>query len=639
MIFRITGWIRQPEEHRELGLVLLLACVHGLLFLLLVPPWQHYDEPSHLEYSWLIAHNRTFPATGEFNQALRQQLAASMVEHNFFRGKATNLSLISPINPVWIGVTQITKLPLYYVVVAGPLSLILSGDVTLQLYSARLISFIFFLISIIAAYGIVRELFPGKHPLVWMVPATLALLPGFVDVMTSINDDVGAAAIFSLFLWACVRLTVRGFTIPLFISVILLSGLCLFTKNTIAFAVPLALVPLTFSISIGKRRYLPWMILVSLAAMALVAMLGWGEAAHWYRQSSEQKVTRVEREDAPLGKFAFQLTRSAAPTSRVFQIIPANQVDRLRGKTLTLGAWIWAETAGKARTPMLSDETQSTYHEVEVGSKLKYFAFPVVLSNNAGRVQIILSTGTYTQGDPGKIFYDGITLIEGNHDPSTPPNFEDINGRKGVWQGQPFTNIIKNSSAEDSWPWVRPWADHTVGAYYPGRPSFFVPALLDLQAAQWYYQITVKQLLQTFWAKFGWAHVNLLGYRPYTILGIITLSGMLGALISFWRYRHKVPWEIITLFGAALVFVWIGTITRGISSIASGLIFIPSARYAYAAIVPTALILNIGWLEIFQGLQNRLRLRQWVLRATFFSFFLILDSVALFSLYSFYYRA
>jgi hypothetical protein len=35
--------------------ILLLAAINGLFYIFIVPPWQHYDEPNHFEYIWLLA--------------------------------------------------------------------------------------------------------------------------------------------------------------------------------------------------------------------------------------------------------------------------------------------------------------------------------------------------------------------------------------------------------------------------------------------------------------------------------------------------------------------------------------------------------------------------------------------------------
>lgn len=41
-----------------------------------------------------------------------------------------------------------------------------------------------------------QELVSDGHVLRWMAPLSLVLLPGFTDLMTSVNNDVGAVVLF-----------------------------------------------------------------------------------------------------------------------------------------------------------------------------------------------------------------------------------------------------------------------------------------------------------------------------------------------------------------------------------------------------------------------------------------------------------
>src|SRR3712207_3902621 len=64
--------------------MLCLALVQGLIYLTLLPPWQHYDEPTHFEYAWLIANHTFLPKPGDEDQTMRREVAASMLEHRFY---------------------------------------------------------------------------------------------------------------------------------------------------------------------------------------------------------------------------------------------------------------------------------------------------------------------------------------------------------------------------------------------------------------------------------------------------------------------------------------------------------------------------------------------------------------------------
>jgi hypothetical protein len=126
--------------------------------------WQHYDEPAHFEYAWLIA-NRPggLPLRGEFDQPLRRALAASMIEHDFFRGMALLPDLEASNEAVWIGVSQVGDPPLYYLLASLPLRFLSTSDVTLQLYAARFVSLGLYLLSILCAWGMLQELVSNDH--------------------------------------------------------------------------------------------------------------------------------------------------------------------------------------------------------------------------------------------------------------------------------------------------------------------------------------------------------------------------------------------------------------------------------------------------------------------------------------------
>jgi hypothetical protein len=76
---------------------------------------------------------------------------------------------------------------------------------------------------------------------------------------------------------------------------------------------------------------------------------------------------------------------------------------------------------------------------------------------------------------------------------------------------------------------------------------------------------------------------------------------------------------------------------RGLSSILGGSYFIPVARYAYPAIIPTMLFLNLGWLELIRGAEKYLKLPYKVSYVLLVLFFVVLNVISIFSIYRFYY--
>jgi hypothetical protein len=637
MPFPQTWKRRLWKEHWALGLVLLFGSIHGLVYVFTVPPWQHYDEPGHFEFAWLIANRVHLPKPGEFNQSMRRELAASMIEYDFFKGMDFRPNLISQREPIWIGIPQINDRPLYYTLVAAPLRLVRTSDITFQLYLGRWVSLLLYLVTILAACGIVAELTPPDSALRWVVPITVVLLPGFTDLMTALNDDVGATAFFSLFLWAGVRLIQKGFTLPRLLALAVTASLCFWTKNTVTISALLLFIPLLFSIFRGARRPVAWALLGGSILVGILTVFAWGNPANWYEQESTGIPTRTSKLEVPLGRsaFRFSLNPNALDPSLV-QVLPRSSVDLLRGKQVTLGAWIWASDTRTVRTPVLDDGIHRAFQDVTVGPSPTYFSFMTTLSEDAGSIKLTLFPVDGEIDEAISVYYDGVVLVRGDVPLADKSCSFSSDARMISWRGEEYANFIRNPSAEHAWPWVRSWVDNRVAGMIPGRPSQIFVTLLDWRSFTSYFRAAFRQLFQTFWAKFGWAHVPLLGHRPYRVLGIFTIAGLLGAVVGLWRRRRLISGETLVFFACALVLVWGFALMRGSSSIVEDSILVPSARYAYPVVIPTLLILTYGWVEILKTLRNWFNLPLYVQYLVYFGLWLSLDLISVMSIVKFY---
>ncbi len=625
------------KEHWVLGLVLLLGLAHGMIYVFIVPPWQHYDEPGHFEYAWLVANRGHIPTAGEFDQGMRREVAASMVENNFFKGVNTRTNLLSPVEPVWIGISQTGDQPLYYLLAALPLRIIRYTDITLQLYSARLVSLLLYLISLVAAYGIAIELTPPGHTLRWMLPVSIALLPGYTDLMTAVNNDAGAVAFFSLFLWVAVATIRRGPSWLRITGLALTVAACVLTKNTVFIALPLAGLVLLFSLLHGSWRRIAWA-LVGLAVVAVfLIMMRWGDAAFWLRVVPQAAPTSLSTKTAPLGSHTFQLlVTPGAPFPELIQLLSEQENERLHGETVTLGAWIWASQDASVEAPALLGAGVAHSQLVQVGQKPAFYAFAFKIGKDEPRLYVALAPFTQVQDQRVSVFYDGVVLSEGEWPLNQPPDFADINGRSGTWGGKLFSNQIQNGSAEATWPGLRPGADRWLAKVFPLQPSLALGSLLDPTPALWYFRGTASYLFQTYWGRFGWGHVPLIVRPAYYILAAATGLGLVGAGICLIRRRRRMPWDALALLGTVLVLAWGSAFLRGISSL-TGTVFIPSARYAYPVIIPTMLLLDAGWLELARLGRTHLRIPGRVFIGLFVLFFIGLDILSIASIIRFYY--
>lgn len=625
--------------------VLAIGLVNGLFFVTLVPPWQHYDETNHFEYSWLIANRGKLPKPDDYDQSMRREVALSMIEHGFFKKMEFMPNLEDNGSPIWIGTfSQLTNPPVYYQLVSVVLSVISSANVTNQLYAARLVSLFLYLISLVAAWGVAAELTPPGHLLRLFLPTSMALLPAFTDLMTAMNSDVGAVALFSVFTWACVRMIHKGISVlPVVIG--LFAGILGFwVKETVYVALPLFPVALILSVSNGKNRWIAWL-LVGLGLIgSLLAIFNWGDAAWWARRTAQGGSTRLDSPQAPLGDYVLQLQfRPGAPQTdyqQIVQLIPPEDALKFQGKSITVGAWVWVSQPVQDRSFALivDDGKRALYETFDLGKKPQFYAFTVTPGENTARAWLALSLPTRPEYTV-TVYYDGILVVEGEYPLDEVPVFDDVDARTGTWGGKPFTNLIRNGSAEDGWPEVRQWADQLGTKYLPDhtRPSWIMAIALDRKAAGWYHNLTALRLFRTFWAVFGWGNVAFASGKPYRFLAIISLLGAIGAILALWRLRRTLNWSTVLFLGLVLLGVWGPSFVRGFNYIVYNPYF-PVARYAFPGIIATMLMFTAGWAEILRYSEKWLKLPRWVTTSLAVGFFLSLDVFALITIVG-YYRA
>ncbi len=629
-------------EHKFLVVGLLLGLVNGLIFVYLVPPWQHYDEPNHFEYAWLVANRGRLPKIGDYDLAMRAEVAASMVANGFFKGMSFTPDVAQNDEPAWIGTySQLANPPVYYLMVAIPLRVMSNFGVDDQLYAARLVSLLFFLCSIAAAYGVACELTPQGHRLRLYLPAGMALLPGLADIMTSVNNDAGAVACFSLFVWGSVRLLRRGFSLPVFLALLAIIGLGLGTKETTYVAIPLFGLVAIFSLLRERLRIFAWVICCAVGLIAVAAVFDWGDAAVWVRKSYQKDDTRSALASSVLGDHALRVEVGTDPTDeyKIYQLLPLAGAKQLTGKNISLGAWIWAERPVTARSPILHlyELGQDLYREITLSSEPAFFVFTETIGVPADRSWIILAPMIAAEPAPVAIYYDGLVLTEGDYGLSSPPRFEDDSGTSGVWDGETFVNLIRNPSAETAGPRVRAWADRLGALILPDRtrPSWIVGILQDVPGAGWFHRMLSEHLFRTFWGLFGWGHVPLIGDKPYRILAAAVGLALVGFISAAVKNRNRLLSDEALFLGIALFAVWGVTFVRSENYVLLP-VFFPVARYAYPAIIPTLLLLLVGWNELFSYLKHRVRLPELAKNVIYLVLLSLVNLWGLVSIWVFY---
>ncbi|MDD3825872.1 MAG: DUF2142 domain-containing protein [Anaerolineae bacterium] len=598
---RPPGDASRPLFAGLLPLLLAVTLLRGLVYLAVMPPWQHYDEPTHFEYVRLLAERKRLPQPGDYDLEMRREIAASMQAAGFYKdlGPQT-LDFFSP-NPPNIGITELTHPPLYYVLLALPQTLLLYQDVETQLYVGRLVSVLLYVVVVAAVYALTRELSPRRPGLALAAAGVVVFLPPVTDVMSSVNNDVGAAAAATLFLWATVRLLRRGPTFGRVAVLLLLAGTCALVKNTAGLVALSGLLVVAGSWLPVRRRWLPWALAGLVLLGLLIAAPDWqGYAAGWYGRGASAPLR--QRTETPLGKFALVLSPEGEEhPATIAQELPPARGRPLAGQPATLGAWLKGTgEPGQQVELRVRDGAGVHAHRAALTAEWQFVSFTATVAPSSSTVEAAVAIPRGSP--PGHLVYaDGLILAAGAHGPQGAPQFADGGARRATWNGQEIGNLLHNGSAEAAWPGLPSWL---LGAQmYRAEIQDVFHSILDLQRTAWVYPRELWILHKSFWGGFGWAHLWLPEPWFYA-LAALTLAAVAGVVLGLVR-RGRGPAEVPAwkrrswwALGLAVGVTAIGTLFHIHPLYHLAHIYWPVARYLTVTIGPLAIALCAGLAEL-----------------------------------------
>ena len=649
------------SEKNIVRLILVLGFIHGLIFVFIVLPWEHYDEPAHFEYAWLIANRLRLPKPDDFDVNMRLDLGKSLAQSGFFARRTDSPpNLADPSRPIWAGVTQLSDPPFYYILDALPIFVLRGAPINTQLVGGRIFSLVFFLLTLWAAYQILCELTPPKSYLRWLVPLFLALLPGFAEFMSAVNNHVAAIGLISIWLLVAVRLIKRGLTLDYVAFLILLDITCYYTQKIAWITIPLTLLVLLLGLFKPFKVWIVWAMMGASVIGAILFSMQWNDAALWLRRSVQDLPTRTgTTQTAPLNN-ALQVKLypdsnwgqdNSNGSAGFFQLLPAQEASALKGKVVTVGAWMWSDKPASVYGPGVNalyplDDHWLGFPLVAVSSTPVFVSSTFQLPYDQQRIQIWLRA-TSPDNPDATLYISGVVMARGQW-PTTPPLFTGSNGSKGTWGGRPFVNLARNSLMQASWPFPKPRVlkilMSRVSGLDPTHVSSAIALFLDLKGTTWYTNGTTATIFRSFWAKFCWDQVSLLpleifSNRPYLILLIISLWGGLGCLAAGYVWRKHIPWNEV-----AFLLVFSGGVTLvayfyGVYIMGGGLrfrAFYPVARYVYPAVIPIASILVCGWSSWYTLGRRWLNIRPSLALAIFVFLMLGLDIYSYISILTYF---
>ncbi|GAB4428598.1 MAG: glycosyltransferase family 39 protein [Chloroflexi bacterium OHK40] len=264
--FRLRWPALAHAEWALLRWLLPLALLQGLLYLFVTPPWEHYDEPGHFLYAAEIAAGELH-ARGPAAVAISREVADSMYRHGFLDG-AFRPDLLAP-GPVRVGEDQRVHPPLYYALVAAPLRVVRFLAIETQLYTARVVSLLLYVLTIVAAWRIAVVLAPGDPLAQALLPALVLLVPTFADLMTAVNNDVLLNFAVTVAFLGAVHLVRDGLRpVPLLLALLGLTVAVAAKRTGLAATIPVGLALLW---AVRRAPLRPWMLLVGAGMAAVVA--------------------------------------------------------------------------------------------------------------------------------------------------------------------------------------------------------------------------------------------------------------------------------------------------------------------------------------------------------------------------------
>lgn len=568
-----------------------VAFLVGLLYVFLIPPWQHNDEPGNFEYAWLIANSERWPQTDQYDPSMRRELAASMYEHGFFRELDWYSYLLDIYEPVWIGISQVGGQPVYFFLASLPLRLARGADITFQMYLCRLVSWMLFLMTVGFALAAARELFTDRL-LTWLTPLLMAGLPGFVNYMTAINDDVGAVAFATLFIWMSIRAIRRGLSVLTLVGLIGSAALCFFTKRTAWVVLPFTPIVVLLALFRSHHRWI-WLGASGLAVVVVGFSFSWSRSspAYYYAVFNRSLPERVVNEEAPVGE---AVIRYRIGVGNVYQTLDGSDAARLSGEIVTLGFWAWADqpTMISAFQLQVNGEDILKGEPISLTQQPTFYAYRGRIKSEAQKVVLMVATG-WREAE-NSFYLDCLVLGTGDLSAAPAPLSQDADCRQVKWGSAAIENPIKNASGERGWPMLKPMAARFMDQAF----QFSVAnlwAVFDLQATGGYFNSTLSHLFRTFWGSFGFSiGMPYLGNKPYRIFVVLTVLAALGSLIALWKERRKMQISLVLLLGLMTLSALIMTLFRGAGNWYN-YIFTPTARYFLPMTLPMMFFLSIGW--------------------------------------------
>ena len=482
-----------------------------------------------------------------------------------------------------------------------------------QLVVARLFTVALHISLVVVSYYIVVEIFPERNLLAIATATFAGLIPSFSDIMSGVNIDASAALIGSIIVYTSARLINRGVTPSLLIALGIEIYVGYTTKGTVWPLFPVILFSFWLLLS---NQYRKWSIgVLTLASLLLGIFLVrplWYGVANWFYAYPPRTPGKVflpgqAIESQVVGRYSLETNWLESENSIVAQYVPDYIVRNLRGKTVTFGVWARAAEDGistKISLPQCrADEIMPPLNTL-VSNHWEFFSLSSNVPVDAPYLRCVLSLSQ----NSGRIWYDGMVLVEGNVSIGQLPFYEDSDASSVIWENKQYINLLTNPSAEQSWLQVNP----SLG--YPFSVNQRIVSLLSWQVTAPAWWALTRWSIVSFWATFGGEQPGLSSRQmiPLALITALAIAGVIWTLIVDLPRRQYYLKQAVSRRGLALLlFTAVAVLSlivyrADVTPFRAAVLDFSSMRHASAGWTAISALLAIGFLRWVPGQYHKI---------------------------------
>ncbi len=577
--------LTHPHHTQRLFVFLLaVALVRGLMYAVAIPLWHASDEANHTEYVLFILWENRLPQPGDVAADVRREILASLWEDER-TAPVTHSSpgaLLGETPPSIPGPSEFSHPPIYYLFIATLLRPLAHHGVTTLAYAARLGSVLLGVTSLGLTILAARAFFSRRPWAVWAIPVLVLFIPAHTFSNSTINNDQLAEVVMSVFFYLWVLAFQKGLSWRKAFALIGIALIGLYTKRTTAISVPLILVGAIIvagrRLSGADRRW-RWGILLALVAVGVclaVVALDSEAVAGWYATGNVSRSNHVNKSGEHSMHLAVDPVDKNLDRATVYQVLPPQALEIVRGKEVTFGLWTKGNQDAKIQLG-IGDGSHWYQKSVTGTDDWQFHQIRGVVGQNAPELRMWMAAQASASAD---VYVDDLSLLVTHGD------------------GQ---NVLYNGSAEKSAWMLRPWVKALAAKLEWLRldPNG-VQSVLDVGESWRFRDILVgivDNLFKLFWATFGVRQVYV-GQMWFYLLAVVHLFagvGLVRAWIRHCRAESHIPRWLVEF----LLFALLSAIVAVFAAIARGyplgsMRFVPAGRYLYVVMVPYAFLMVTG---------------------------------------------